>query len=79
LERLAALNRTPSWIIETEQRLRLSMGANWQTLRPGFVIKTVSAAVEHVPNDLFGLFGFFDRDDLNTHWHGLLAFKAAAI
>ena len=52
------------------------MGANRQTLRLRFVIKTMSAAIAHVSDNLLGLSTFFDRDHLNTHRHCLLAFKA---
>jgi len=52
------------------------MGANRQTLRFRFVIKTMSAAVTHLPDNLLGLPAFFDRDHLNAHRHCLLAFKA---
>jgi len=52
------------------------MGANRQTLRFRFVVKTMSAAVAHVPDNLLGLSTFFDRDHLNAHRHSLLAFKA---
>jgi hypothetical protein len=65
------------WIIETEQRLfGLSMGANRETLRPRFVIKTMSAAIAHTPDNLLGLSTSFDRDHLNSHRHRLVAFKA---
>jgi len=67
----------PGWIIETEQRLfGLSMGANRQTLRLCFVIKSMSAAVAHAPDNLPGLSASFDRDHLNSHRHRLVAFKA---
>ena len=52
------------------------MGANRQTLCLRFVIKTMSAAVAHMPNNFLGLSTSFDRDHLNTHRHCLLAFKA---
>lgn len=52
------------------------MGANRQTLRLRFIIKTMSAAVAHVPENLPGLSTFSNRDHLNTHRHCLLAFKA---
>jgi hypothetical protein len=52
------------------------MGANRQTLRFRFVIKTMSAAVAHLPDNLLRLPAFFDRDHLNAHRHCLLAFKA---
>ena len=67
----------PGWIIETQQwPFELSLGANRQTLRLRFVIKTMSAAVAHMPDNLLGLSTSFDRDHLNTHRHCLLAFKA---
>jgi len=67
----------PGWIIETEQwSFESSMGANRQTLRLRFVIKTMSAAVAHVPDNLLGLSTYFERDHLNTHRYCLLAFKA---
>jgi hypothetical protein len=67
----------PDWIIETEQwPFELSMGTNRQTLRLRFVIKTMSAAVTHMPDNLLGLSTYFDRDHLNTHRHCPLAFKA---
>ena len=52
------------------------MGANRQTLHLRFVIKTMGAAVAHVPENLPGFSNFSDRDNLNAHWHCLLAFKA---
>src|SRR4029453_2945277 len=51
------------------------MGANRQTLRLRFVIKTMSAAVAHVPHSILGFSVFFDRDHLDTHRHCLLAIK----
>ena len=52
------------------------MGVNRQTLHLRFIIKTMCAAVAYVPENLFGLSTFFDRDHLNTHRRCLLAFKA---
>jgi hypothetical protein len=37
----------------------------------------MSAAVAHVPENLFCLSTFFDRDHLNAHWHCLLALKTS--
>lgn len=62
--------------MEAGRRLVLSMGANGAALRLLFVIKTMSAAVTHVPNNLLGLSTFLDRDHLDTHRQCPLAFKA---
>src|SRR5262245_8224471 len=70
-------SHAPDWIIETEQRFRSRMGAIRQTLRLRFVVKTMSAAVVHVPDSLLGFSGFFDSDHLDTHRHCSLAFETA--
>ena len=44
-------------------------------MRLGFVIKTMPAAVAHMPEDLFRRSAFLDRDYLNTHRHCLLALE----
>src|SRR5262245_3487366 len=73
---LAALNHAPGRVIEMEQRFRLAMAADRRALRPRFVVKTMPTAVAHVPDNLLGLFTFFDRDHLTTHRHCLLALEA---
>ena len=54
----------------------LGMGVNRQTSHPLFIVKTMCTAVTFVPENLFGLSIFFERNHLNTHRHRPLVFTA---
>jgi hypothetical protein len=60
----------------SKRNLGSRMGADGQAVRLRFVIKTMSAAVAHMAENLSSLSTFLHCDHLNTHRHCPLAREA---